>query len=258
MAKLRRMLWLWLAAIGVYFPPAQASNFKEDQLRYPHVREAYAQKGDSARLAFENVGLSFPPHRIFWRAFKMEKTLELWARDETDPDYIHVKDFPIYRLSGGLGPKRKDGDRQVPEGFYRISEFYPGSEYYLGLRLNYPSRSDELLGDPVDPGKEVLLHGGYESTGCLAMTNGGIQEIYVVTLEAYVNGQEFLPIHIFPTRLDEAGLKTLFGEGAQSAPADLRVFWANLSEGYRFFEGRRELPVVRVEYPSGRYLFSEP
>ena len=67
---------------------------------------------------------------VLIRAYKKEAELEIW-KQQADGRYVYVKTFPMCRWSGQLGPKVREGDRQVPEGFYTIT---PGSdEPELGL-----------------------------------------------------------------------------------------------------------------------------
>ncbi len=62
------------------------------------------------------------------------------------------KTYKVCALAGTLGPKRMEGDYQVPEGFYYINEFNPQSNYYLSLGINYPNESDKVSKRFIRPG----------------------------------------------------------------------------------------------------------
>ena len=62
---------------------------------------------------------------IYIRAFKQEKELELWAKNETDKFFKLIKTYEICRICGNFGPKRRAGDLQIPEGFQVV---LPGVE----------------------------------------------------------------------------------------------------------------------------------
>ena len=123
---------------------------------------------------FADAGVPYPAREIYLRAFKFEGQLELWARPANDHALFHlVHTYPIQCASGRLGPKRREGDGQVPEGFYFVERFNPRSLFHLSLGLNYPNASDRLLTtNPAQPGSDVFIHGNAVSVGCLAMGDG--------------------------------------------------------------------------------------
>jgi murein L,D-transpeptidase YafK len=152
-------------------------------------------------------------------------------------------------MSGILGPKRAEGDRQVPEGYYFIDEFNPKSDYYLSLLLNYPNYSDQLTGRGR-LGGDIYIHGGCVTIGCMPMTDPGIEELYTLCLNARCNGQENIPVHIFPTRLTKNGMAYLM----RQFPNDKirQQFWGDLKAGYDYFEKTHKLLPVMYS-PDGRY-----
>src|SRR5690606_36286526 len=79
-----------------------------------------------------------PADPIVVRVFKQESELEIWKRTRSGR-YALLKTYPMCRWSGKLGPKKKAGDRQAPEGFYTIpaSMLNPKSQYYLSVNLGY-------------------------------------------------------------------------------------------------------------------------
>src|SRR4051794_34364919 len=77
---------------------------------------------------------------ILLRAYKKESEIELWKQAK-DGRYVHVKTYPVCRWSGQLGPKKREGDRQVPEGFYTVTpaQMNPNSAYWLSFNVGYPN-----------------------------------------------------------------------------------------------------------------------
>lgn len=137
------------------------------------------------RLAFERAGVGYPPRRLALVALKGERQLELWA-EESDRWKL-VKTYHILGQSGGPGPKLREGDRQVPEGVYRVEALNPNSSYHLSLKLNYPNEFD-LARAAEDgrskPGSDIFIHGGSASIGCLAMGDPAAEELFVLAARA--------------------------------------------------------------------------
>lgn len=210
------------------------------------ARARAAQRADIEAM-FRAAGVAYPPGEVFLRAFKEEKQLELWAGPEGKP-LTRVKSYP-FCASGDLGPKRAKGDWQVPEGFYRIEGFNPVSQFHLSMRVSYPNALDRRLG-AKDPGGDIYVHGGCASVGCLALGDDGIEELYTVASDA--KNRAAIPLHLFPRRMDEAGLRAL--EPAARGDADRKALWAALAEGYARFERSRRPPLVRLDLARGRYL----
>ncbi len=139
------------------------------------------------------IGVTYPPKRLLLRAFKTEKRLDVWVGNATGK-LKKFKSYPIVAMSGKTGPKRKEGDRQVPEGIYQIDRFNPKSQFHLSLGINYPNAADKMFADRDAPGSDIFIHGSNKSIGCLAMGDPAIKEIY--TLARSVTGP--IPVHIFP------------------------------------------------------------
>ena len=192
---------------------------------------------------FAAAGLLYPVSAIFFRVHKMEREFELWARNDNDGSYRLVQIYPIFGASGHLGPKRREGDCQVPEGFYQIDQLNPKSEFHLSLRINYPNAADQKKSDPVAPGSDIYVHGGQRSAGCLALGDDAIEEIYIVAQDATPP----VLINIFPARMLDSG----WPDQAKFSP-DQIDFWNTLRPGYRFFSEHHQLPIVTVD-PDGNY-----
>ena len=136
------------------------------------------------RPAFERAGLPWTPRNLTLVAFKAERRLELYASDgEEKPQFVLA--YPILAASGVAGPKLREGDKQVPEGFYRIELLNPNSRYHLSLRVNYPNADDidrarEDGRDLSTLGGDIMIHGGSASIGCLALGDPAIEELFVL------------------------------------------------------------------------------
>ena len=225
-----------------------ADYFRE--MKKDRVVTARAARGAVIQRRFAEAGLAYPPREIFLRAFKREKELELWAREKDDP-FRKVATYQVTAPSGGPGPKRREGDGQVPEGFYTINVFNPKSRFHLSLGLNYPNQSDRILSDRERPGSEIYIHGGAVSIGCLPLGDPAIDEVYLAALDTRRRGQGEIPVHIFPARMQGAEWKTF----AAGLP-EFGAFWESLQPIHDAFERTRLVPKIRVA-DDGRYQLSK-
>lgn len=119
--------------------------------------------------------------------------MEVWAAN-TNSRYVHLITYPILGASGGPGPKRREGDRQVPEGFYRLSALNPNSLYHLSIRVDYPNPEDirHAAVPQSELGGDIYIHGGGGSVGCLAMGDPAIEEIFCLVALADKNERRIL------------------------------------------------------------------
>ncbi|MGB8578971.1 MAG: murein L,D-transpeptidase family protein, partial [Pseudolabrys sp.] len=149
-----------------------------------------------AEIAAKNMDKESP---ILARIFKEEAEMEIWKQNR-DGQYALLKTYPICRWSGDLGPKKKQGDRQAPEGFYTITpgQMNPNSNYYLAFNTGYPNSYDRAWGYT---GSELMVHGDCSSRGCYAMTDEQIQEIYALARESFFGGQKAFQLQAYPFRL---------------------------------------------------------
>jgi murein L,D-transpeptidase YafK len=182
---------------------------------------------------------------ILIRVFKAESELEVWKQRE-DGHFYHLKTYPICSYSGGLGPKIKQGDKQAPEGFYLVAmeQLNPRSKYYLSFDLGFPNAFDRAYGRT---GGNLMIHGDCTSSGCYAMTDGVMEEIFSLVREALVGGQANIQVHAFPFRMTEANL-------ASQQKHEHYNYWRNLKEGYDYFEAAKLEPKITV--CEKRYLFN--
>jgi murein L,D-transpeptidase YafK len=228
----------------------QTPSFKEKQLEHSRVKAAYSDKEESVKGYFKNKNIAYNSFHLFLRAFKKEGLLEVWIKSGSLDTYTLLHTYDFCMLSGTLGPKRKEGDLQVPEGVYQINHFNPLSNFHLSLGINYPNNSDKILSNRQRPGGSIYIHGNCVSIGCIPITDEKIKELYILAVEARNYGQEKIPVHIFPAMLNKTGMDALTTEFANQA--DLLHFWANLKTVYDAFETSRKLPRIRIDN-TGRY-----
>ncbi|WP_186421026.1 murein L,D-transpeptidase family protein [Bosea sp. CS1GBMeth4] len=182
---------------------------------------------------------------ILVRLYKKESELEIWKRDRSGR-YALLKTYPMCRWSGQLGPKKREGDRQAPEGFYTVTPelMNPRSQFYLSFNLGYPNALEQAQGYT---GSALMVHGACTSAGCYAMTDEGVAEIYALAREAFAGGQRSFQVQAFPFRMTPENL-------ARHRANPHIAFWRNLKEGSDHFEATRQPP--RVATCGGRYVFN--
>ncbi|MCG8700812.1 MAG: L,D-transpeptidase family protein [Bacteroidales bacterium] len=220
----------------------QSDSFKDSQLKYSRVRQAYADKEGSMLTLLQSKQIDKKKLNLYLRAFKSEKQVELWGKNDTDAKYSLVKTYEICSSSGVLGPKRKQGDLQVPEGYYHINRFNPYSNFYLSLGINYPNKSDRILGVKGKLGGDIFIHGACVTIGCLPITDNHIKELYILCIEAKNNGQSKIPVTIFPSKLEDDEYKRLTDK--YSTDTDKIGLWADLKKGYDIFNDSKQLPTI--------------
>lgn len=204
------------------------------------------------RAILEAKGLAYPPRAILLRAFKKEGALELWGAGSEAGPYVLLKTYGICATSGVLGPKRRFGDEQVPEGFYDLDFFNPQSNYFLSMHIDYPNAADRILGFRQNLGGTIYLHGNCASIGCIPITDDGIKEVYWLSVLVQDGGAKRLPFQIFPARMNEQGFRQL--AKTHLGQSQLVAFWTNLKEGFDLFEKAHRLAAVKVD-KDGRYEF---
>lgn len=224
-------------------------SFKDTQLRYSRVKAAYQEKERTLQNLLASKNADTHTMRIFLRAFKQEETLEVWAKEAGKKTYVLLKTYPFCSTSGVLGPKRREGDLQIPEGLYSINHFNPESSFHLSLGIDYPNASDKLRSDRTHPGSAIYIHGNCVTVGCIPITDDLIQEVYILAVEARNSAQQSIPVHIFPARLDMAGMHAL---AATHHDPVLLAFWKNLQTIFNDFEKTKQVKPTQVS-TSGDY-----
>ena len=178
-----------------------------------------------------------PSAPVLVRTYKKEAELEIWKM-KSDGRYALLKAYPICRWSGQLGPKKIEGDMQVPEGFYTIEpgQMNPNSHYYLAFNVGYPNAYDRAYGRT---GGAVMVHGVCSSAGCFSMTDEQVADIYAIARDAFRGGQRQIQLQSYPFRMT--------AENMARYRLDPNIaFWKELKNGSDHFEVAKTEPPVLV------------
>ena len=189
----------------------------------------------------KDMGLKSP---ILVRLYKEESALEVW-KQKTSGDYELLKTYAICAWSGKLGPKKQEGDRQAPEGFYTVvsSQLNPGSQHHLAVNIGYPNQFDRANGRS---GQNLMIHGSCNSSGCYAMDDWQVEELYALARDSFAGGQRSFQIQAYPFRMTPKNL-------ARHRQSEHYTFWKMLKEGSDRFELTKRVPNVGV--CEKRYVF---
>ncbi|HJY23990.1 MAG TPA: L,D-transpeptidase family protein [Hanamia sp.] len=230
---------------GTQIADAQ-NSFLQSQKASFRVANAFTNKEEMLRKEFASKSLEWPAKYVFIRSFKFDSQLEVWVKNDPKEKYKLFKTYRVCMQSGTMGPKRLQGDYQVPEGFYYINEFNPRSNYHLSLGLNYPNASDRILSDSMRPGSGIYIHGSCVSVGCVSVNDNDIEEIYIVSSYAKAAGQEFIPVHIFPIRYSSKRSLDYLNNTIKNNPS-LQNFSMQLKKAYDEFEQTKEVPLILID-----------
>jgi len=210
------------------------------------VGNAKAEKQLSAKRLAEMKSKGMARNApVMARIFKEEGKLEIW-KQKGNGRYDVVASYDICKWSGKLGPKYIEGDRQAPEGFYTVrpAQMNPNSSYHLAFNMGYPNAYDQVNGRT---GRHLMVHGACSSSGCYAVTNEQIEEIYAFGRDAFRGGQTEFQIQAFPFRMTAANM-------ARYKNDPNFAFWTMLKEGYDQFELTKVPP--KVDVCEKRYVFN--
>lgn len=213
--------------------PQSTRSKKATQKHYPLLEKSFAARG----LVFGNP--------ILIRILKEEYKLDIWVKK--DKTFTLYKTYDICTYSGGLGPKKKQGDGKSPEGFYyaKPKSLNPYSSFHLSFDTNYPNEHDRAN---AYTGSALMIHGNCVSIGCYAMTDERIEEIYSIVQKAFEKGQDIIRIHIFPFAMNETNMN-------KYKSSEYYSFWETLKPGYDFFEKHKTIPKVAVK--NKKYVISQ-
>lgn len=228
-------------------------SFADYQKSFSRVSKAFNNCETQLKNQFVAKGLEWPVRQLYIRSFKYNSELQVWVKNKNADTFRLFKNYKICALAGTLGPKRMEGDYQVPEGCYYISEFNANSTYHLSLGLNYPNPSDKILSDATTPGGEIYIHGSCVTVGCIPLTDPMIEELYVLSTVAKSYGQQFIPVHIFPAKYDDKKSQEFLSTLYEKDPP-LKGFEHQLKKVFDFFNDKKKLPVVAF-LPNGDYTF---
>jgi murein L,D-transpeptidase YafK len=230
-------------------------DFLTIQKYSPRVQQVFAKKLDTIQKQCALLNIKWPIKQIYLRSFKVDNILEVWVKDSIDGAFKLYKQMKVCAGAGKLGPKRKEGDKQVPEGFYLIERFNPNSNYHLSLGVSYPNVSDRILADSVRPGGDIYIHGDCVSVGCLAINNDQIEDVYSLAAIARNEGQEFIPVHIFPGKFSATKTRDTIAKLLVENPSYNSCLTA-MRRVFYYFEKEKNLPAIMVNN-KGEYVVNE-
>ncbi len=186
------------------------------------------------KMKAQGMSLTSP---IMLRIFKQENTLEVWKKKDTGR-YALLTSYEICKWSGKLGPKYKEGDRQAPEGFYRVNkhQMNPNSQYHLSFNMGFPNAYDRSHGRT---GSHLMIHGACSSAGCYSMTDEKVEEIYSMARDSFKGGQKAFQIQAYPFRMTTENL-------FKNRDHKHFKFWKMLKKGHDHFEITKVPPKVNV------------
>ncbi len=184
------------AALICFLTPARCRA--ADSSRWPEKATKELSPGLLSMLKQKHMMKHSP---ILVRVFKEEAELEVWKQDATGHFQL-LKMYPVCRWSGDLGPKMHEGDRQTPEGFYTITPklMKPNSEFYLAINTGFPNTFDKANNRD---GSFLMIHGNCASSGCYAMTEEQIAEIYALAHDSLASERPAFQVQAYPFRIQQ-------------------------------------------------------
>ncbi|MEQ4675933.1 murein L,D-transpeptidase family protein [Providencia vermicola] len=199
-------------------------------------------QADNASFLLKNESRANLDSSIFIQIFKQEGVLELYQKAPSGK-YTLSKTYPICKFSGGLGPKKIEGDLKSPEGFYQITaeQLNPNSRYYRSINIGFPNEFDKAQGYS---GSYLMIHGSCVSVGCYAMTDKYMGEIYQTVETALLNGQSTINVNIYPFKMTKENM-------LRYRNSSHYTFWKQLQPAYEYFNQTGRLAQVSVN--SGKY-----
>lgn len=210
-------------------------DFLTEQKKFERVRTAIKEKQGLLEKTLKENRISINNLNLLLVAYKDNDLFEVYAKTKDENTYRRILSYEVCSRSGMLGPKRKQGDGQVPEGYYYIDRFNPTSSFYLSLGLNYPNLADRRKSKASDLGGDIFIHGSCVTIGCLPMTDNYIKEIYLLAVYARNNGQNKIPVYLFPFKMTDLNMTKYIDK--YKGNNELISFWNNLKIGYDKFVG---------------------
>lgn len=125
------------------------------------------------------------PSELILVALKEERLLQVYGKGRDGIKFI--KEYPFTAYSGLLGPKLKEGDKQIPEGIYGVEYLNPNSAFYLSIKLTYPNTFDKSktkCSDFKKMGGDIFIHGKSSTIGCIPIGDIAIEDIFVLVSKA--------------------------------------------------------------------------
>lgn len=226
--------WLAIALAAVWLSACQDSGIPKELRPVPPSLVAKMHLLDMTETS-----------PIFVRLYKESSEMEIWKQRDNG-DYALLKTYQICKWSGSLGPKKKEGDRQAPEGIYIVGpgQMNPASHYYLSFNIGYPNTFDRSLGRT---GSNLMVHGACSSAGCYSMTDADAGEIFALARDSFRGGQTSFQIQALPFRMTAENL-------AKHKDDENMPFWRMLKVGSDNFDLTLRPP--KVDICDHQYIFN--
>jgi len=241
--KLGLFLLLFLLRFNNY------ASFLEDQLQYSRVRKAYHQKKPIIIEKLANMDLTLKNVNVLIKAYKLERIVKVYVKSKQGTQWQLYDAFDFCAFSGVLGPKRAEGDYQIPEGFYQINHFNPYSNFHLSLGVSYPNKSDRIKSSAAKKGGAIYMHGNCVTIGCIPIQDEPIKEVYLLAVLGKNNGQEDVAIDILPFEYSTVKLRQYTQRFAQH-----KAFWENLYVIESVFDSTHVQPLIGINNKGDYYL----
>lgn len=161
---------------------------------------------------FQKQGIHYPPAEITFLALKQERVLQVYSKNSGEI-FKFIHSYPILAASGKIGPKLKEGDRQVPEGIYGIELLNPNSLFHLSLKVGYPNKFDKIVADRENRnnlGGDIMIHGNEVSIGCIAVGDEAAEDLFVLAAKTGIEKIKVIisPIDFRVASLPSSGLES--------------------------------------------------
>jgi L,D-transpeptidase catalytic domain len=227
------LIWVFTCSANAAEIPQAKSMVKTNPQKFYSVAEVLKEYElpvhQKLGKIFASQNISYPPKSMTWICLKAERQLMLFAKDDSGK-MRKVLTYPIIGASGKAGPKLQEGDMQVPEGFYKITGFRPNLIAHIGLDVNYPNATDRLHANEEKRhhlGSDILIHGSRWSTGCLAMGNEPIEEMFVLAHDTGINNISLIFAPCDLTKVDVAKTNALSSKASSSSAPTFRSWEKN-------------------------------
>lgn len=207
----------------------------------PFAGRARAEQSLIQRLSETNLKYGSAVHLM---AFKETSEFEIWLEDENFA-FQHFATLPICAFSGGLGPKLREGDGQTPEGFYEMGpeHLHPWSSYHLAIDIGFPNTFDRQLDRT---GSYLEIHGSCESIGCYSLGDRGVEDVYLLVEQSFLQGARRATFAGYPFRPSAERL-------AQEEGHVWHEYWRNIAGSYAMFMATKRPPYYQAA--GGKYYF---
>lgn len=157
-----------LLAGGVLYTPVALGWIRTENPRVEEIFKKNPQLAQAVKKAKGHLDILI---------FKKEQLIELRS-----PGWALPRTYPITAFNGKLGPKLVGGDKQIPEGIYKIESLSPASNYHFSLKISYPNEYDKVKAKITmrdkNLGGNILIRGESATEGCIPIGGDAIKEVY--------------------------------------------------------------------------------